>query len=473
MEDKVQLRSAFTVMAFVCSENNSNSVQQVGIASVADGKIETDLYFEDGDAEERIPSFIDEWSSLEFILKEEQVVVSSKKGLQAFRSTLSKHKIAMPIVPQLIEASELVLEKDIDQITSMTTDARLIASLLASKMMVGTKTSKSGDNILNTNPFYGKKYVITGKVWRYEREDIEYVLQLLGAEQRKEVNSLTNYILTGDNPGWAKLKKAKDFYDNGNDIIRISYEQVQHIMHISKPFIEKKAFNRNVDEQAFVNSLKDIVSQEREKADFSTNAYNYAAAEIEELSSRQMNWLESSNDDSCFPSNTISEANTSVEIKREDAQSFQTYDDESASYLRWLKYRDEENAAHAAKRKADEERIAAEKAARQATKKQNKERTPSCIKEPFRNEQRQKNKYEPYLMSRKQKEDEHKRRLAEERKRKEQEEREAERHRVPEWAKILGYIVAASVALALIWNTGLLIPLGLIGLATSGILKWK
>jgi hypothetical protein len=144
MEDKVQLRSAFTVMAFVCSENNSNSVQQVGIASVADGKIETDLYFEDGDAEERIPSFIDEWSSLEFILKEEQVVVSSKKGLQAFRSTLSKHKIAMPIVPQLIEASELVLEKDIDQITSMTTDARLIASLLASKMMVGTKTSKSG-----------------------------------------------------------------------------------------------------------------------------------------------------------------------------------------------------------------------------------------------------------------------------------------------------------------------------------------
>ena len=39
------------------------------------------------------------------------------------------------------------------------------------------------------------------------------------------------------------------------------------------------------------------------------------------------------------------------------------------------------------------------------------------------------------------------------------------------WLKTAGYIAAASVALLVIWQTGLIIPLGLIGLATSGFLK--
>ena len=37
--------------------------------------------------------------------------------------------------------------------------------------------------------------------------------------------------------------------------------------------------------------------------------------------------------------------------------------------------------------------------------------------------------------------------------------------------KVIGSVVAMSVALVIIWQTGLLIPLGLIGLATSGIVK--
>lgn len=41
----------------------------------------------------------------------------------------------------------------------------------------------------------------------------------------------------------------------------------------------------------------------------------------------------------------------------------------------------------------------------------------------------------------------------------------------PAWAKGLACMVAASVALVVIYNTGLLIPLGLIGLASSGLIK--
>jgi hypothetical protein len=39
------------------------------------------------------------------------------------------------------------------------------------------------------------------------------------------------------------------------------------------------------------------------------------------------------------------------------------------------------------------------------------------------------------------------------------------------WLRSAGYLAAASVALLVIWQTGLIIPLGLIGLATSGLLK--
>ena len=40
-----------------------------------------------------------------------------------------------------------------------------------------------------------------------------------------------------------------------------------------------------------------------------------------------------------------------------------------------------------------------------------------------------------------------------------------------EWLRSAGYLAAATVALFVIYETGLLIPLGLIGLATGGILK--
>lgn len=39
------------------------------------------------------------------------------------------------------------------------------------------------------------------------------------------------------------------------------------------------------------------------------------------------------------------------------------------------------------------------------------------------------------------------------------------------WLRSAGYLAAASVALVIIYQTGLLIPLGLIGLATGGLLK--
>ena len=39
------------------------------------------------------------------------------------------------------------------------------------------------------------------------------------------------------------------------------------------------------------------------------------------------------------------------------------------------------------------------------------------------------------------------------------------------WLKTAGCLAAASIALLVIWQTGLLIPIGLIGFGMSGIIK--
>jgi hypothetical protein len=44
-------------------------------------------------------------------------------------------------------------------------------------------------------------------------------------------------------------------------------------------------------------------------------------------------------------------------------------------------------------------------------------------------------------------------------------------HQTSSTMKAVGMVAAASVALLVIYESGLLIPLGLIGLATSGLLK--
>ena len=49
----------------------------------------------------------------------------------------------------------------------------------------------------------------------------------------------------------------------------------------------------------------------------------------------------------------------------------------------------------------------------------------------------------------------------------------SEKNNKKTWLIVVGYIAGASVILFILWETGLLIPLALIGLATSGIFKIK
>ena len=369
MTEAVRLQPSFYVMAFVSSDDHPTTISQVGIAPVIDVKIDNaDLYFENGDGAE-CPSFIEEWNSLEFILKEEQVVISSKKDLQLFRSTLSKHRISMPIIPNLVDANQILSADDIEQTAEMATDARAMATLLAYKLMPRKGQEKTTVDATLQNPFFGKIFVITGKVYEHERDDIAHFLELLGAHRRQDISSVTNFVLTGDNPGYSKLRRAREYYEQGKDITRISYSQILEIMNLCKPYVEKKIFHKEVDEQDFLDQINRIVNQARESADFSDVATNYAALATERKSTRHY------------------ESSPRAEMKRPFPLQTRPLGD---------------------------------------------------VKELQRCYNRQTSK---------------------------------PKREYPTWAKGIACLIAASVALGAIYETGLLIPLGLIGLATSGLIK--
>ena len=192
----------------------------------------------------------------------------------------------MPIIPNLVDASQILSADDIEQTAEMATDARALATLLAYKLMPRKDQEKTNVDATLQNPFFGKIFVITGKVYEHERDDIAHFLELLGAHRRQDISSVTNFVLTGDNPGYSKLRRAREYYEQGKDITRISYSQILEIVNLCKPYVEKKIFHKEVDEQDFLDQINRIVNQARESADFSDAATNYAALATERNTTR-------------------------------------------------------------------------------------------------------------------------------------------------------------------------------------------
>ena len=54
-----------------------------------------------------------------------------------------------------------------------------------------------------------KKFVITGTIDNYSRDEIKKILESYGATVSESVSKKTNYVIVGENPG-SKEQKARD-----------------------------------------------------------------------------------------------------------------------------------------------------------------------------------------------------------------------------------------------------------------------
>jgi DNA polymerase-3 subunit epsilon len=79
------------------------------------------------------------------------------------------------------------------------------------------------------NPFYDRKIVITG-VFPIDRRLIARQLKSMGADVDGSVSKNINFILTGEEPGWEKMKKVEKLNLDGFNIRRLSYQDYVNIV---------------------------------------------------------------------------------------------------------------------------------------------------------------------------------------------------------------------------------------------------
>lgn len=76
----------------------------------------------------------------------------------------------------------------------------------------------------NSNIFYNKKVVITGIFEKVTRNDIGKYLFDVGADVNTSISSVTDFVITGNNAGPAKMKKISDLIIKGSSIKVLSEE---------------------------------------------------------------------------------------------------------------------------------------------------------------------------------------------------------------------------------------------------------
>lgn len=78
------------------------------------------------------------------------------------------------------------------------------------------------DHSPTNSPFYNKKVVLTGDL-SMDRKQVAEILFKLGADLNTSVSKKTNFLVVGQNPGWAKMEKAQSLIRDGVEL-QILYE---------------------------------------------------------------------------------------------------------------------------------------------------------------------------------------------------------------------------------------------------------
>jgi len=144
--------------------------------------------------------------------------------------------------------------------------------------------------VLKTNPFYGKRYVLLGRMTEYERQSVDETMQKLGAIKRKSVSSATNFVITGEYPGKGALQKAEELYCTGYDITRITVDKIIEVSSALQTYGFDSLYDNPTSQVALFNRINTIIRREKEKAGFEPSAY--AAFEEEQALIEQKEYEE-------------------------------------------------------------------------------------------------------------------------------------------------------------------------------------
>lgn len=97
------------------------------------------------------------------------------------------------------------------------------------------------------NPFYDRKVVITG-TFSFDRRDLAIKLKKMGADVDTGITKKTNYVIIGDDPGYAKIEKLEKLLHDGYTIRKLSEMDIMRIFAgEAEDFLTEKEVRKDLD----------------------------------------------------------------------------------------------------------------------------------------------------------------------------------------------------------------------------------
>lgn len=78
--------------------------------------------------------------------------------------------------------------------------------------------------------FKDKCCVVTGTFMKFGRDFVEQTVELYQGKLQSSVNSKTNYVIIGDEPGWSKIEKVKQLQESGQQIIVMDESEFNQVI---------------------------------------------------------------------------------------------------------------------------------------------------------------------------------------------------------------------------------------------------
>jgi len=269
---------SFTAIDFETAVGARNSICQVGIAIVENGKIVKTIsklvqppenkyshwnirvHGITPDMTEDTPFFSEVWNDIKPYIEDRQTVAHNAAfDTDCIYKTLNYYNIPVPnfssvctyqLTRQKLNIACQAYKIDLSSHHDAECDAVACAKLylkilnnetpdysIVKEKPKGKHTRLSGDilkqdlsNADPNNPFYDKKIVITGLFDTLDRIEIAEKLKKRGAKINTSISRRTDYLIKGRNAGYMKLIKVKELQANGSPILVIEERELLEVI---------------------------------------------------------------------------------------------------------------------------------------------------------------------------------------------------------------------------------------------------
>jgi DNA polymerase-3 subunit epsilon len=156
-----------------------------------------------------------------------------EQACQAFEIPLEKHHEALQDALACANIYMRLSNNEVPDYSKIKQTTKITFSFPGHERIKGELLKPNLKDASSDSIFYGKKVVFTGVLFSIQREDAARIVKDLGADIDTGITPKTNYVIVGIDPGPTKMKKIKEYNNEGSSILIIKEDEF--LKMIKKP----------------------------------------------------------------------------------------------------------------------------------------------------------------------------------------------------------------------------------------------